>query len=97
MERPYIHQSNTVERAIQTFKAHLKAGLASLDPDFPVREWDCLLLQAGLTLNLMRASRINTKLLAYAYMFGHFDYNRTPLVPPGINFLAHLKPTVRIT
>ena len=27
-------------------------------------------------------------------MFGQFDYNRTPLVPPGTKVLAHLKPTV---
>ena len=36
LERPHIHQANAAERAIQTFKAHLKAGLASLDPNFPV-------------------------------------------------------------
>ena len=35
---PHIHRANKAERAIQTFKSHLKAGLASLDPDFPIRE-----------------------------------------------------------
>ena len=34
LERPHLHQANAVERDIQTFKAYLKAGLASLDPSF---------------------------------------------------------------
>ena len=34
---PSYHQVNTVERAILTFKSHFKSGLASLDPDFPMR------------------------------------------------------------
>ena len=45
-------RANASERATQTFKAHFTAGLASLDPDFPVSEWDRLLEQAILTLNL---------------------------------------------
>ena len=35
---PHINCTNNTERAIQTFKNHLKAGLASVDPEFPVRE-----------------------------------------------------------
>ena len=90
-ERPHIYRANAVERAIQTFKAHLKAGLASLDPKFSVTQCDILINQAELTLNLLRASRINPKLSAYAYLFGKFDYNLSPLVPPGTNVLVHLK------
>ena len=33
---PYKHRNNQTERAIRTFKAHFKACLASLDPNFPV-------------------------------------------------------------
>ena len=51
---PHSHRANAAERAIQTFKNHYKSGLASLDPDFPVQEWDRLLDQAFLTLNLLR-------------------------------------------
>jgi hypothetical protein len=40
---PHIHRANAAERAIQTFKNHFKAGLASLDPDFPMAGWDRLL------------------------------------------------------
>ena len=42
---PHTHRANSAERAIQTFKAHFTAELSSLDPDFPVSEWDRLLDQ----------------------------------------------------
>ena len=41
MVPPSTHRANAAERAIQTFKNHLKAGLASTDPKLPIREWDC--------------------------------------------------------
>ena len=95
LDKPHMHRANAAERAIQTFKAHLKAGLASVDPNFPVREWDRLLPQAEMTLNMLRSSRINPKLSAYALLFGEFNYNKTPLVPPGTKVLAHKKPDDR--
>ena len=69
---PHTHRANTAERAIQTFKNHFKSGLASLDPDFPVAEWDRLLDQAFLTLNQLRTATANPRLSAYAYLFGKF-------------------------
>ena len=69
--------------------------MASLDPNFSVVEWDRLLLQIIITLNLLQAARANPKLSAYAYMHGVFDYNCTPLVPMGCKVVAHLKPTAR--
>ena len=50
---PHIHQRNSAERAIQTFKNHFIAGLASTDPNFPLSNWCRLLPQAELTLNLL--------------------------------------------
>ena len=50
------------ERAIQTFKNHFIAGLCSCDPAFPITEWDRLLPQAVLTLNLLGAARVNPRL-----------------------------------
>ena len=94
---PHIHRANLAERAIQTFKDHLKAGLASLDPDFPLCEWDRILDQCILTLNLLRSARLNPKLSAHAFLFGQFDYNKTPIAPPGIKVIAHKKPSVRGT
>ena len=88
---PNIHRRNAAERAIRTFKNHMMAGFATCDKMFPVSEWDRLLHQAELTLNLLRTSRINPKLSAYAYLFGVFDFNKTPLAPPGTRTIIHKK------
>ena len=50
-----------------------------------------------MTLNLIRSSKLNYRLSVYAYTFGQFDYNKTPIVPSGTNVVAHLKPDVRST
>ena len=84
-----LHRRNWAERAIQTFKNHFIAGLCSTHPDFPLNLWDQLLPQATLTLNLLRPSRVNPKLSAYAQIHGPFNFEKTPLAPPGIKVLAH--------
>ena len=94
---PHSHRRNAAERAIRTFQNHFIAGLCSVDKDFPIHLWDRLLPQALLTLNLLRGSRLNPKLSAYAQLFGFFDFNRTPIAPPGIRVLAHAKPATRTT
>ncbi len=94
---PYLHRRNAAERAIRTFKNHFIAGLCSTDKDFPLHLWDKLLPQALLTLNLLRGSRINPNLSAYAQVHGAFDYNRTPLAPPGTKVMVHEKSSVRGT
>jgi hypothetical protein len=64
---PENHRVNAAERAIQTFKNHFFiAGLATVDKDFPLQLWDELIPQAQDTLNLLRTSRINKQLSAYA-------------------------------
>ena len=92
---PYIHRRNAAERAIRTFKNHFIAGLSSTDPTFPLKLWDKLIPQAAITLNLMRSSRVNPKLSAYCQIHGHFNYNKTPLGPPGCKVLIHDKATQR--
>lgn len=92
---PHCHRRNAAERAIRTFKNHFVAGLCSTDPNFDIRLWDRLLDQAERTLNLLRRSRTNPKLSAYAQLHGQFDFNATPLAPPGIRVLAHEKPSNR--
>jgi len=91
------HQRNAAERAIQTFKNHLIVGLCTTDTNFPLHLWDHLLNQAVLTLNLMRGSRINPNLSAWAQVFGNYDFNRTPIAPPGMKVLVHEKPENRNT
>ena len=56
-----------------------------------MREWDCLLTQAELNLNSLRLARVNPKISAYAYLFGQFDCNKTPLVPSGTKVIAQTK------
>ena len=51
--------------------------------------------QAIITLNMMRSSRINPRISAHTYLFGEFDYNATPLAPPGTKVVAHVKPSIR--
>ena len=93
----YTHRSNLAERAIQTFKAHFKAGLAITNPNFPKAQWDRLIPQAVMTLNMLRSARVNPKISAYAYIFGEFNFNATPLLPPGTKVIAHKAPEDRAT
>jgi hypothetical protein len=51
----------------------------------------------GSGANLLHGSRINPKLSAHAQLHGNFDFNRTPLAPPGTRVLVHVKPTKRTT
>ena len=60
-----------------------------------MRESDRLLPQTEIRLNLLRSARVNPKLSAYVYLFGQFDYNKTPLVPPGTRVVAHTKVSKR--
>ena len=92
---PHKHRSNKAERAIQTFKAHFKSYLAGTDPNFPLSEWDRLITQANITLNLLRASRVNPNLSAYAYIHGQFNYQSIPMAPPGTKVLIHKHPSTR--
>ena len=66
---PNMHRRNAAERAIRTFKNHFLSGLATCPPHFPITEWDRLLDQAQVTLNLLRTARINPKLSAQAYLW----------------------------
>ena len=92
---PHIHRRNAAERAIRTFKNHFIAILCSTDKEFPLNLWDKMLPQALLTLNLLRGSRINPNLSAWAQVHGAYDFNRWPLAPFGTRVLVHEKPTVR--
>lgn len=66
-----------------------------MDPAFPMAEWDRLLPQAVISLNLLQNARVNPKLSSYAYLFGNFDINKTPLAPPGTKVALHHKPDQR--
>jgi hypothetical protein len=86
---PDYHQQNLAERAIQTFKNHLKAILAGVDDSFLMRLWDKLLPQTILTLNLLCQSNVATTVSAWQYVHGPFDYNKMPLTPMGCAVQIH--------
>ena len=92
---PNVHCRNAAERAIQTFKNHFLSVLATADNEFPISEWDRLLPQAEMTLNLMRESRCNPKLSAYNYLHGMYNFATTPLAPAGTKVIIHMKPNNR--
>jgi hypothetical protein len=90
-----MHRRNAAERAIRTWKNHFLAGLSSINPRFPMRFWCQLLPQAEMTLNLLRQSRLNPRLSAYAQVHGMFNFNRTPLAPPGCEAIVFNGPDKR--
>ena len=91
------HRQNAAERAIQTFKGHFISVLAGVADGFPINQWDELLPQTILTLNLLRKSNVAPNISAYAYHHGTFDYNRMPIAPMGCSVQFHIKPSRRKT
>jgi len=51
---PNMHCRNDSKREIQTMKAHFLAILAGINPGFPQSQWDLLLPQAKININLLR-------------------------------------------
>jgi hypothetical protein len=71
--------------------------LAGVADSFPINQWDKLLPQTILTLNLLRQSNVAPNISAYAYHHGTFDYNRMPIAPMGCSVQFHFKPNRRKT
>ncbi len=94
---PGCHQCNAAEVAIRNFKAHFLSILAGVADDFPLHQWDKLLPQAEITINLLRQSNATPKISAYAHMNGPFDYNKMPLAPLGCQVQVHEKTDQRGT
>ena len=68
-----------------------------MDPAFPMHLWDKTIPQAELTLNLLRQSHNNPNLSAWEQIQGKYDFNKTPIAPPGIKVKAHARPSQRQT
>ncbi len=90
---PDDHRVNAAERAIQTWKNHWITGMGNLDPNCPMQLWCQFIEQGQDTLNMLRVSRVNPKLSAYAVLEGQFHFNKTPLAPVGTKALVFLDPT----
>ena len=87
-----MHRRNAAERAIQTLKKHFISVLAGVADDFPISEWDQLIPQTVITLNLLRPANVAPNVSACAYHHEQFDYNRMPLAPMGCAVQFHIKP-----
>jgi hypothetical protein len=87
------HQQNSAKRAIEMFNGHFISVLAGVAEGFPINQWDELLPQTILTLNLLRQSNVAPNISAYAYHHGTFDYNRMPIAPMGCSVQFHIKPS----
>ena len=85
---PFSHRRNAAERAIFTWKNHFITGLCSVDPNFCMQLWDKLIPQSVITLNLLRTSRRNPNTSAYEALNEKFNYDATPLAPPGCKVIA---------
>ena len=92
---PNMHRRNVAEKAIRTMKNHILSGLATCDKNFPITEWDRLLAQGEITLNLLRNSRVNPKLSSWAYIQQPCNFNKMPMAPQGTKIIAHSKPNKR--
>ena len=89
------HRKNAAERHIRTFKNNFISILAGTDPDFSLHLWDKLIPQACITINLLRTSHRNPQLSEEAHLNRKFDYNTTPLSPPGTKVVAFETPDKR--
>ena len=94
---PDMHRRNKAERAIRTFKAHFITILACVDEGFPRNRWDLLLPQAELTINLLRQSRLHPTISAWEHFNGPFNFDATPLGPPGCKIIAHARGSTRLS
>ena len=94
---PGLHQRNASECGMKNWKKHFIAGLRRKDPKPPMNLFYHLLEQCILKLNLLRKSRRNTKMSAYTALEGTFDFNKTPLSPPGCKIIINEKPDARRT
>jgi hypothetical protein len=92
---PHNHRVNAAERAIQTFKNHMIAGLSTCDEQFPSLLWDRIVTQAQDSLNMLRTSRVHPQLSAYQILEGAHDFNRVPWAPPGTRATIFNPPETR--
>ena len=81
-----------VERAVHTFNDNFQAVLATVDSELPITHWVLLLTQAVMTLNMSQDSRLNPKISTYTFIFGTYDFNTTPIAPPGTKVVVRSKP-----
>ncbi|KAL7523689.1 LOW QUALITY PROTEIN: hypothetical protein ACHAWF_000626, partial [Thalassiosira exigua] len=78
------HRRNIAEKAIQTYKSHAIGVCSGLPQSFPLHQWDELLPQIDMQVNLLRFSNGAPRVCAWTALQGQHDFNRHPLAPLGI-------------
>ena len=66
--------------------------LSGCSPTMPMHLWCQILPQIKRQLLLLRQSKANPNILAYAHMYGYHDYNCHPFVSIGMEALVHNRP-----
>ena len=92
LDPPHMHRQNEAEREIRTYKNHFISEFSMTYSDFSISEWDRLLYQCAITLNLLLNSSVNPALSAYTYLFRTYDFNKSPMEPPETRVIVHDKP-----
>ena len=88
---PGTHRRNASEVSIRNFKAHFLSVLAGTAQEFLPSLWNRLLLQAEITINLLRQSNETPNVSAYNHLSGPFDLKKMPLAPVGMSVQVHKK------
>jgi hypothetical protein len=95
---PEEHRRNMAKKSIQTFKDHFVGVLSGCAKAMPMHLWCQLLPLVERHLLLLRQSRVNLGMSAYAYVYqGQHNYSKHPFVPIGMGSLVHVKPHKRRT
>ena len=92
---PHMHRRNKAERAIRTWKNHFIATIAGVDPSFPMCAWNELIMQAEITINMLRAAPTQPRQSAWEAIHGPYDFDAHPMAPPGTAVTIHEKPAQR--
>ena len=92
---PHDHRTNPAENCIDTFKCHFISGLSAMGPNLPLHLWRRILPQCQDTLNMLRTSGLHPHMSYFTHMNFPFDYNATPIEPPGIKTLVYETPQQR--
>ena len=71
------------------FSDHFIAGLCSVDTNFIMYLWGRIIPLETINLNLPIPERINPRISDQEILNGVFEYNRTPLAPPGARVVVH--------
>ena len=91
------HRVNAAEPAVKTAKYHIIAHIATLDHQCSMQFWSKMLPHMHDTLNMLRTSCNNKKLTTYEELNGKFDWNLTPISPPGTRGMIFIHPDSRNT